>query len=141
MRLRRTVWILAALTSTSAAVLRGDDVSGKDQLLCTVIEATQCTPDGECRSDDLSELNIPQFLVIDLKAKTVSTTKASGQQRSSPIGNLVRDGGLIVIQGLENGRAFSFEIDETNGMASMAVARDGVTISGFGVCTPLPDVR
>jgi hypothetical protein len=141
MRHRAATGILAALALIAPTHLLGDDVSGKDHLLCTVIEATQCTPDAECRTDDLGELNIPQFLEIDLKAKTVSTTKASGQGRSSPIGNLVRDGGLIVLQGLENGRAFSFEIDEHNGMASMAVARDGSTVSAFGVCTPLPDAR
>jgi hypothetical protein len=139
MRNRAVVCILLALVA--APVLRGDDVSGKDHLLCTVVQATECTPDGECRSDDVRELNIPQFLEIDLSGKTVSTTKASGQSRSSPIGNLVRNGGLIVIQGVENGRAFSFEIDESNGMASMAVVRDGSTVSAFGVCTPLPDTK
>jgi hypothetical protein len=139
MRNRAVVCILLALVA--APVLRGDDVSGKDHLLCTVVQATECTPDGECRSDDVRELNIPQFLEIDLSGKTVSTTKASGQSRSSPIGNLVRNGGLIVIQGVENGRAFSFEIDESNGMASMAVVRDASTVSAFGVCTPLPDTK
>ena len=139
MRLRAAVWVLAALVSSS--VLRGDDVTGKDHLLCTVIQATQCTPDGECRSDHPWELNIPQFLDVDLKAKTVSTTKASGQNRSSPIGNLVRAGGLIVLQGYEDGRAFGFVIDEGNGVASMAVARDGSTVSAFGACTPVPDAK
>lgn len=139
MRHRTAVGILVALISPLA--LRGDDVSGKDRLLCTVVQATECGPDGECRSDDPWDLNIPQFLEVDLQGKTVSTTKASGQNRSSPIGNLVRNGGLIVIQGLENGRAFSFEIDESNGMASMAVVRDGSTVSAFGVCTPLPDSK
>jgi hypothetical protein len=132
---------LAALALLAAPLLRGDDVSGKDHLLCTVIQATQCTPDGECRSDHPWELNIPQFLEVDLKAKTVATTKASGQNRSSPIGNLVRSDGLIVIQGFEDGRAFGFVIDESNGIASMAVARDGSTVSAFGACTPIPEAR
>ena len=139
MRHRAAVWILAALIT--APFVRGDDVTGKDHLLCTVMQATQCTPDGECRSDHPWDLNIPQFLDVDLKAKTVTTTKASGQNRSSPIGNLARAGGLIVIQGYEDGRAFGFVIDEGNGIASMAVARDGSTVSAFGVCTPLPDAK
>jgi len=133
--------IVGALTWIAPPVLRGDDVSGKDRLLCTVIQATQCTPDGECRSDQPWELNIPQFLEVDLKAKTVSTTKASGENRSSSLGTVVRDGGIVVIQGLENGRAFSFVIDEKDGIASMAVARDGSTVSAFGACTPMPDPK
>jgi hypothetical protein len=133
--------MVGALAWIAPSVLRGDDVSGKDRVLCTVIQATQCTPDGVCRSDDPTALNIPQFLEVDLKAKTVSTTKASGGNRSSSIGNLVRDGGIIVIEGLENGRAFAFVIDEKDGIASMAVARDGSTVSAFGACTPMPDAR
>ena len=46
-----------------------------------------------------------------------------------------------MIQGYEDGRAFGFVIDEGNGIASMAVARDGSTVSAFGVCTPLPDAK
>ena len=44
----------------------------------------------------------------------------------------------IVIQGFERGRAFGFVIEEASGQASVAVAREGVTVSVFGVCTPQP---
>jgi hypothetical protein len=36
------------------------------------------------------------------------------------------------------GRAFSFVIVEKTGMASIAVAREGMTVSVFGACTPMP---
>ncbi len=36
----------------------------------------------------------------------------------------------------EQGRAFSFVVVEETGMVSIAVARDGVTVSVFGACTP-----
>ena len=130
--------ILVVIAFVSAAALRGDDVTGKDRLLCTAVQATQCTPDGECKTEAPWTLNIPQFLEINLKDKSVSTTKASGENRTSPIKNLVREGGLIVFQGVENGRAFSFVIDESSGMASVAVAREEMTVSIFGACTPMP---
>jgi len=50
---------------------------------------------------------------------------------------LERDGGLIFIQGVEMGRAFSFVISESTGMLSVAVARDGKNVSVFGACTPI----
>ena len=128
-----------ALAAMSAAVLRGDDVTGRDRLLCTAVQSTQCTPDGECRSAPPWELNIPQFLEVDLKNKTATTTKASGENRSSPIGNVSREGGMIVFQGVQNERAFSFVISESTGMASIAVAREGSTVSIFGACTPMPE--
>ena len=74
---------------------------------------------------------------IDLKKKEVRTTEASGQGRSTPFKHVERDGGLLVLQGVENGRAFSFAISEEDGSLSVAVARDGVTVSVFGACTPL----
>ena len=61
-----------------------------------------------------------------------------GQNRSTPIKNLERDNGKIVLQGFEKGRAFSFLITEKTGMASIAIAREGLAVSVFGACTPLP---
>jgi hypothetical protein len=115
----------------------GDDLTGQDRLLCTAVEVTRCMESGTCTSELPWNLNIPQFMEVDLKAKTFATTKASGENRSSPIRTLVREEGLLVLQGFEAGRAFSFVIHEESGMASVAVARDGLTVSIFGACTPL----
>jgi hypothetical protein len=41
---------------------------------------------------------------------------------------------------LENGRAFSLVINESTGMLSAAVARDGKSVGVFGACTPMPSV-
>jgi hypothetical protein len=67
----------------------------------------------------------------------MATTKASGEDRSTPIRTLERENGLIYIQGIEGGRAFSFVISESTGLLSVAVARDGKAVSVFGACTPL----
>ena len=57
--------------------------------------------------------------------------------RATPIKNLHREDGLIFLQGVEMGRAFSFVIQEETGDLSAAVAREDVTVSVFGACTPL----
>ena len=121
------------------AITRGDDLTGKDRLLCGAVHAAQCTPNGDCHTAPAWELNIPQFIEIDLKNKAVETTKASGENRASSISNISREGGLIVFQGVQDGRAFSFVITELTGMASVTVAREDMTVSIFGACTPLPD--
>jgi len=36
---------------------------------------------------------------------------------------------------MEGGRAFSFVIDEATGLLTVAVARDGLSVSVFGACT------
>jgi hypothetical protein len=129
-----TLAVAAVLPSIAAA----DDLTGQDRMLCTAVEATRCMESGTCTSELPWNLNIPQFIEVDLKAKTFSTTKASGENRSTPIRTVSREDGLIILQGFEAGRAFSFVIHEESGMASVAVARDGLTVSIFGACTPMP---
>ena len=91
-----------------------------------------------CSNEPPWKLDIPQFIEVDLDERTLSTTEASGENRSTPIKNLEREEGLIILQGYEKGRAFSFVIAEEDGMASIAVARDGLNVAVFGACTPMP---
>src|SRR5262245_11033556 len=125
--------LLAPATSTS----RADDLTGAGKILCTGVEATVCTPETGCATGSPWDYNVPQFIEIDFMAKTLSTTKASGQNRSSPFKNFQRQDGKIFLQGIERGRAFSFVIEESTGEASVAVARQGLTVSVFGACTPM----
>ena len=66
------------------------------------------------------------------------TTEASGENRSTPMLTLSREDGEIVIQGVQGGRAFSVVMNEEFGDASFAIAADGLTISAFAACTPVP---
>jgi hypothetical protein len=134
-------FFLAATLLCVAAPVAADDLHGLNRILCSAVSATVCTVDGECETDLPYNWNIPQFIEIDLAKKMLSTTKASGENRQTPAATLRREDGWIYLQGVEGGRAFSFVIDETTGMASVAVARKGVTVSVFGACTALPAGR
>ncbi len=125
---------VALMTSAAAA----DDLTGRDQFLCAAIHVTECQTSGDCRNEPPWNLNVPQFLQINLKDRVMSTTPASGENRTTPIRGVTREAGEIVLQGFEAGRAFSFVIEEETGMASVAIAREGMTVSVFGACTPTP---
>jgi hypothetical protein len=120
-----------------AAPLVADDVRGADRILCATTSVTACIEGEDCYKVDPSELNLPNFIEIDLKARRLKTTLASGQNRSTEIKGLQRESGALILQGFENGRAFSFLIDELLGTASIAVAREGIAIAGFAACTPM----
>jgi hypothetical protein len=124
----------------AVAALRGisaDDLTGAASFLCSAQTVSVCTPeDHDCEGGPASTWNIPQFIQVDLTAKRLSTTKSSGQNRSTPIENLLKRDGSVYLQGVENGRAFSIRIDEATGEMSAAVARDGVVVAVFGMCTP-----
>jgi hypothetical protein len=116
---------------------RADDLTGKSRLLFTTVQATRCVEGGECVIDLPWNLNIPQFIEVDLTAKRLSTTQASGENRATVADTLRREKGKIVLQGYENGRAFSLFIDEASGMLSAAVAAEGQAVAAFGACTPM----
>jgi hypothetical protein len=94
-----------------------------------------CIENDSCYTASAWELNVPDFVVIDLDKKVVSTTKASGLNRSTTFTSVSKSNGTLFLQGVEAGRAFSFVIDEATGRMTVAVARDGITVNVFGACT------
>jgi hypothetical protein len=118
-----------------AGMALADDVSKTDRLLCSAAEVIVCFEGAECTDVLPWELDVPQFVVIDLKQKSIATTRASGENRSTPIQSLHRSDSATFLQGIEGGRAFSFVIDHLTGLLTVAVSRDGLTVSVFGACT------
>jgi hypothetical protein len=126
----------AATILGTPAMLLADDLRGTNRFLCTAIQATACFVDGDCVMDVPANLNVPQFIVVDLKARSLATTKASGQNRATAVEHLRRENGTVVLQGFERERAFSIVIHEESGELSAAVAQDGRAVAIFGSCTP-----
>lgn len=127
--------LAAAVLTLIASSALADNISGVDRLLCSTSKIVICFESGECAEMQPWEINVPQFIIIDLQEKTLSTTEASGENRSSPIRSLQKEDGLIILQGFEAGRAFSYVIDEATGISTVSVARDGASIGVFGACT------
>jgi len=128
--------VVAAVLMLAVSPSAADDLTGAGRALCTAVEATVCVADGECYTGPPWTWDIPQFIIVDFEGKELRTTAASGENRRTPIKNLERADEMIFVQGVENGRAFSFVIEEKTGYASVAVAREGVTVSVFAACTP-----
>ena len=128
------------LTAALAGVLIGglvqaENLEGVDEFVCAATQVQICIEDDTCNSATAFELDMPDFVVIDISRKTVSTTKASNQNRSTKFSSVTKDDGLIYLQGMEGGRAFSFVIHEATGRMTVAVSRDGLAVSVFGACT------
>ena len=131
--------VVAGVVLVGSAMLPAwaDNLKGADRFLCASVLATRCTEE-DCETAPPWSWNIPEFIEVDLRARTMSTTRASGEARATPVKHLERESGLIVLQGTEAGRAFSFVITEETGALSAAVAREGITVGVFGSCTPIP---
>jgi len=136
---RRVAILLLALTLVLASPpVVADDLTGHDRFLCSIGDVIMCNVDWECETASPSRFNIPDFIVFDLEAGLLKTTEASQENRQTPILHVSREDGLIVLQGLEMGRAFSFNIEEATGVLAASAARPGGFSGAFGVCTPLP---
>jgi len=119
----------------AVSAVTAENLDGVDEMICSAAQAQICYENGECYSAVPWELAIPDFVVIDTKKKTISTTRASESSRSTTFGKVEKIDGLIYLQGIENGRAFSFVIDEATGRMTVAVSRDGLSVTVFGACT------
>lgn len=129
--------VLALILALPGLVVQADDLTGSTTFLCAGVQATECLEGGECGIDLPRNLNMPAFVEVDLDAKLLSTTAASGLNRTTPITSLSRDDGMIFLQGYELGKGFSFVITEQTGHVTVAIAAEGRAVIVFGSCTPL----
>jgi hypothetical protein len=127
--------VIAIAGMLVGGLVQADNIEGVDEIICAAVQVQICVENDTCYVATTAELNMPDFVVIDTQKKTVSTTKASDEHRSTPFSSVTRSEGLIYLQGIENGRAFSFVIEEATGLMTVAVARDGIAVSVFGACT------
>jgi hypothetical protein len=127
--------VVASVGLLASGVALADNLEGADRLLCAPEQIMICVEEADCYPAHASELGVPDFVIIDLKNKKLQTTKASSQTRTTAFSSMSRSDGKIFLQGIENGRAFSFLINEATGSLTVAVSRDGVAVAAFGTCT------
>jgi len=132
------VFVLGCVALVGASTLIAEPITGATRVLCSTANLGVCVDTGECEVGPAWTLDVPEFMEIDLAKKTLSSTAASGRNRVSQASNMTRAGGSIVLQGVENGRAYSIAIEESSGRMTAAVVREWLGVVVFGQCTPLP---
>lgn len=118
-----------------AGSVTAENLVDVDEMVCATAQAMVCLETGDCYPATPWELSLPEFVVIDLDKKKISTTKSSVEKRTTQVTMVKTEEGIIFLQGTERGRAFSFVIDETTGRMTAAVSRDGLSVAVFGACT------
>ena len=118
-----------------AGAAGAENLEDVDEMVCATGTTMLCLETGKCYTAMPWELSLPEFVVVDLDKKKISTTKSSSENRSTEVTMVETEEGVIFLQGVERGRAFSFVIDEMTGRMTAAVSRDGLSITVFGACT------
>jgi hypothetical protein len=138
-RVASTLALGVALAATAVSTpARADSLDQATRLLCSTSTVAVCASDGECETGPAWALNIPDFVVVDLEARSLSTTETSFEARTTPIDRVRREDGLILLEGLEQGRAFSIAITEDIGSLSGAIILEELVVTVFGACMPMP---
>ena len=121
------------LISTPAAF----SLDTSSPLLCSVISASECSLEDGCVVGTAETYDLPQFVKLDFQKNMISEVGENSLKRESKIKNHERIENKIVIQGVENGRAWSVIVDEKTGKMSAAVSEERIGFVVFGACTSL----
>ena len=106
---------------------------GSKPMLCAVTAIHECTAaEGKCERDNpQAGNNLPTFIRVDLGAKTLSAE--DGRKTEIKISGIVD--GQLMLQGVENGRAWSMVIGSETGRWGGSVVEDDGSFALFGACT------
>jgi hypothetical protein len=104
-------------------------------VVCSFFDPTICTPDG-CHQASLDALDLPRLIRLDLEDGLMHAVTPEHAGRQSRFRVIDRSETKIVIQGYENGRAFTGVLHEP-GTLALSASVEGTTFSLFGRCTDL----
>jgi hypothetical protein len=136
----RKLLIVALIASLGAVASRagaaGEKFDGSTPLLCAPIEITQCDEGGKCYQGTAEDVNLPQFIRVNLKEKMLSGVGETAG-RTTPIDFMERENGRIVLHGGQKGRGWTAVISEETGKLSATISDEGTAFIIFGACTAL----
>ena len=135
MRKMKWIGLVFVLSFVAPFPALAGDFDGTKPLLCAVVETFGCGPGGECIRGTAESIDIPQFLKINFEDKTISSTPESGQVRTTKIRDTELIAGKLILQGMQNGRAWGMIINETSGKVTLSASDDQAGFVVFGACT------
>ena len=121
--------LVLAVTPRSEAA---DKLDGSVPVLCATMEVLECSVGGECQRRGPEGANLPPFLRVDFKAKTIASVDGA---RKAPISSVEKVDGLVVLHGGQEGRGWSAVIASDTGRLSASVVDAGGAFVIFGACT------
>jgi hypothetical protein len=120
--------LLASATPATAA----SGFDGSRDLLCAPSDVAECDSRGNCERVSPSDVALPHFLQLQFSKKRLVSEEVAG--RSTQIDNVRSVDGLTILQGIDNGRAWSVAIHQETGRLSGSVVDSEGAFLVFGAC-------
>ena len=107
---------------------------GSAPMLCAVTAISECTADGKCeRSAPQQGNTLPTFLRVNVKGRVLNADDGSGRKTEIKASSVVD--GQLMLQGIENGKAWNMVIGSESGRWGGSVVEDDGSFALFGACT------
>ena len=107
---------------------------GSAPMLCAVTAVSECTADGKCeRSAPQAGNNLPTFMRVDVQGRVLRADDGSGRKTEIKASTVVD--GQLMLQGIENGKAWNIVIKSDTGRRGGSVVEDDGSFALFGACT------
>jgi hypothetical protein len=137
MRRPHTVVVICVLVTGlgfTAPAPAADKYDGSAPMLCAVTAMSECEANGQCQRSAPEEGNkLPTFLRVDVKARTVSANDGSGRKTEIKASTVVD--GQLMLQGIENGKAWNMVIGSGTGRWGGSIVENDGSFAVFGACT------
>lgn len=123
------ITMLLGLGVSSPAVAAPLD--GSAPMLCSLGTIIECSARGDCERSVPDGVSVPSFFKVNVAERVLSTVDGD---RTSPVGNVQRENGLLMLQGTQNARAWGVAINEKTGQMSATIAESDGAIVIAGAC-------
>ena len=109
----------------------GAPLDGSAPMLCALSSVMECTRKADCERTSAEEAGIPPFIRVNVPQRQLSTIDGA---RTSPIVNIQRANGNLMLHGMQNERAWVAVIEEETGRMSATAAEPEGAFVLIGTC-------
>ena len=113
------------------SVVPAAPLDGSVPMLCALTSVVECSSRGECERSTSDGANVPPFIRVNVQQRLLSSIDGA---RTSPITAVQREGGRLMLQGMQNARVWGATIDEQSGQMAATVAEADGAIVVSGAC-------
>jgi hypothetical protein len=130
--MRRLIAIVALVgLGALPAAVPAAPLDGSTPMLCALNSVLECVRKGDCERSSADDAGIPAFIRVNVPQRLLSSLDGA---RTSPIVNVQRSNGQLMLQGMQNERVWGAVIDEGSGrMSATSVEAEGAFVL-IGTC-------
>ena len=128
--MKRPAFATAALCALAVTRALAADYDGSRPLICANLEAAYCSAGQPCMSGRAEDIGAPTFFRIDFANRSIV-----GPNRKTPISNLEKSDGQLLLQGTELEHAWNIALDTLRGSVAATITDREEIVVLFGNCT------